>query len=68
MKPLTARKKLKKERYTVYSRTSDITFIMEDTYKNGKYVSTEVIGFHYGEPYEDSVKNFSGKLKAKMPK
>lgn len=58
---------VKKEKYTVYS-DSDITFIMEDTYKNGEYKSTEVIGFHYGEPYENSVKDFSGKLKAKMLK
>ena len=58
---------IKKEKYAVYS-DSDITFIMQDTYKNGEYKSTEVIGFHYGEPYEDSVKDFSGKLKAKATK
>lgn len=61
----TARKKVKKERYTVYS-SNDMTFIMEETYKNGELVSTEVIGFHYGEPYEGSVKDFSGKRKAKF--
>ena len=64
MKSLTACQKVKKERYTVYSE-NDMTFIMEDTYKNGEYVSTEVIGFHYGEPYENSIKDFSGKRKAK---
>ena len=39
-----------KEKYTVYAREADITYIMQDTYKNGEYTATECIGFHYGEP------------------
>jgi hypothetical protein len=32
---------------TCYSPSADITFIMEETYKGGKFVSTEVKGFYY---------------------
>lgn len=56
------------ERYTVFAKEGDMTFIMQDTYKNGEYISTECIGFHYGEPCENSIKVFSGKLKAKFYK
>ena len=57
-----------KEKYTVYAREADITYIMQDTYKNGEYTGTECIGFHYGEPYEKSIEDFSGSLKAKFYK
>ena len=39
---------------------------MEDTYKNGEIVSTEVKGFYYGEPDEKATKDFYGKRKAKF--
>ncbi len=56
---------MKKEYYTVYSREGDMTFIMMDVYnEDGDPVSTECVGWHYGEPYADSVNDFAGKLKA----
>lgn len=54
------------EKYTVYASSDDITFIMQDTYVDGEYKSTEVIGFHYGEPFEKSIEVFSGKFKAEF--
>lgn len=54
------------DKYTLYAPEGDITFIMQDTYVDGEYKSTEVIGFHYGEPSENSVDWFSGKLKAEF--
>ena len=59
-------KNTRKEIYDCYSPSGDITFIMEDTYKNGEIVSTEVKGFYYGEPDEKSTKDFYGKRKAKF--
>lgn len=65
--------KTRKPIYTVYAAESDLTFIMQDTYeisfnKNGEYEellrSTEVIGFHYGEPTATSMQN--PKLKAEF--
>lgn len=47
-----------------YSPTADITFIIEDIWKDGEAISTEVKGFYYGEPDEESTKYFYGKLKA----
>lgn len=56
---------MKKEYYTVYSREGDMTFIMVDVYNaEGEPMSTECVGWHYGEPYADSVADFIGKLKA----
>ena len=46
-----------------YAETADITFIVEDTYKDGEIISTEVKGFYYGEPDEENTKEFYGKLK-----
>lgn len=55
---------MKKEIYAVYSQ-ADMTFVMEDTYNdNGDVVSTECVGFYYGEPDEKSTEYFVGKLKA----
>lgn len=54
------------EKYTLYAPEGDITFIMQDTYVCGEYKSTEVIGFHYGEPGKNSIEWFSGKLKAEF--
>ena len=56
----------KKEIYACYARNDDITFIMEETYKNGEVISTEVKGFYYGEPDEKANNDFYGKLKAKF--
>lgn len=58
----------KHDKYTVYAPDGDITFIMQDTYVGGEYKSTEVIGFHYGEPDENSIEWYSGKLKAEFYK
>ena len=55
-----------KKLYACYARNDDITFIMEDTYKNGEIISTEVKGFYYGEPDEKSTEYFNGKRKAKF--
>lgn len=53
-----------KKIYTCYASKDDITFIMEDTYKDGKVILTEVKGFYYGEPEEEATKQFYGDLKA----
>lgn len=52
--------------YTVYSKESDLTFIMEDTYNNDDLVSTEVKGFYYGEPKDKFTKEYYGELKADL--
>lgn len=56
----------KVEEYAVYSPTADMTFIVKSVFIGEEIKSTEVVGFHFGEPYEDSVKHFSGKRKAKF--
>ena len=57
----------KKELFAVYARDYDITFIMEETTnKAGDLISTECVGFYYGEPTEADTKYFKGKLKAKF--
>ena len=56
---------MKKELFAVYAREYDMTFIMEETTdKNGELISTECVGFYYGEPSEEDNKYFKGKLKA----
>ena len=56
---------MKKELYAVYADRDDITFIMEETTnENGDLISTECVGFYYGEPTEKDTKFFKGKLKA----
>lgn len=56
---------LKKVIEALYSPYGDMTFIMEDTYdEDGEPVSTECVGWYYGEPDEKSTKVFIGKLKA----
>lgn len=54
------------EIYPVHNSRNDITFIMEDVYKgNDEYlVSTEIKGFYYGNPDEESNRKYYGKLKA----
>ena len=57
---------MKKELYPIYAREADITFIMEETTdKRGEPISTECVGFYYGEPTERDNQYFKGKLKAK---
>lgn len=54
------------EKYTIYAPEGDLTFIMQDTYVDGELKSTEVIGFHFGEPNENSIQCFGGKMKAEF--
>lgn len=49
-----------------YSREADITFIMRETSNEDGPVSSEVVGFYYGEPDEESTRRFIGKLKAEF--
>ena len=50
---------------TAYSETEDITFILKEQQdNNGNSVSTEVVGFYYGQPNEDDTTRYTGKLKA----
>jgi hypothetical protein len=49
----------------VYHPNEDMTFILKETTSaEGDPISTEVVGFYYGEPDEESTKHFIGKLKA----
>lgn len=58
---------MKKELYSVYAHAADITFVMEDTTdESGEFISTECVGFYYGEPTEEDTKFFKGKLKAEF--
>lgn len=58
---------MKKELFAVYAREYDMTFIMEETTnKSGDLISTECVGFYYGEPTEKDNKTFKGKLKARF--
>lgn len=55
----------KKEIYDVYAREGDMTFIMEETHDaDGELISTECVGWYYGEPDDRSTATFTGKLKA----
>lgn len=50
--------------YTVYAERDDITFIMKETLKpDGSLNTTEVVGWHYGEPCNAS-RDYIGKTKA----
>ena len=56
---------MKKELYGVYAPNWDITFVMEDTTdQNGDVISTECVGWYYGEPSNKDNEHFKGKLKA----
>ena len=54
--------------YGEYSETADITFIMQDIIKKEteKCISTEVVGFYYGEPELEWIEKFYGSLKAEF--
>lgn len=49
-----------------YSDTADITFILEEKINltNNEYISTEVVGFYYGQPDLENTKRYIGKIKA----
>lgn len=47
-----------------YSETHDITFVLEECYSQGKLISTEVVGFHYGRPDDEYTDANKGNLKA----
>ena len=49
-----------------YSREADITFIMKETSNEEGPVSTEVVGFYFGEPDEESTQRYIGNLKAEF--
>lgn len=55
-----------KQIWTIYSKEYDITTIFEDTFKDGEMVSTEVVGFYFGEEDADATKQFKGKRKAEF--
>ena len=47
-----------------YNRNDDVTVIVEEVYSpDGEPISTEIKGFYFGEPDEESNKTFYGKLK-----
>ena len=50
--------------YTVYAPNDDMTFIMRDTNDGDEPISTEVVGWYYGEPNKENTEFFVGKLKA----
>lgn len=55
----------KEDVYNIYSSEGDMTFIMKDTYdEDGELLSTECIGWYYGEPTAEDNITFAGKLKA----
>ncbi len=48
-----------------YSAEADMTFILKEvTSADGAPISTEVIGFYYGDPNDELTKEYVGKLKA----
>ena len=54
---------MREEIYTAYAEQHDITFIMKDTFdRYGNPYKTEVIGWYYGEPDDESTRQFSGSL------
>ena len=55
---------MKKELFSVYAPNHDMTFIMEETTDRGELISTECVGFYYGEPTQEDTQYFKGKLKA----
>lgn len=57
-------KQFKKKVDVAYSPSHDITFILEECYMNEKIVSTEIVGFYYGEPDEKNTIAYYGKIKA----
>ena len=54
---------VKKEEYSIYNETHDITFIMVDTWEDDEIISTECMGWYFGHPTKENNKDFIGKLK-----
>ena len=55
---------MKTEIYTAYSKDTDMTFIMRDTFNGDDLIATECVGWYYGIPDDDTTTAFCGKLKA----
>ena len=55
---------IRKEKYTIYASSDDVTFIMVDTFIDNLLFHTECVGWYHGEPSEQSTETFTGKLKA----
>jgi hypothetical protein len=55
----------KMKRYTVYSESNDMTFIMEESIENGK-TKLSVVGFYFGEPSEASTNEYVNNLTAEF--
>ncbi len=49
---------------TVVADEDYMTFILEDTFENGCHISTEVIGFYYGQPDTQNTLRYAHELKA----
>lgn len=50
---------------TYYTAAADTTFIMKEvTDEKGNPISTECVGWYYGEPNEEDTAFYIGKLKA----
>ena len=49
-----------------YAPDMDMTFILRETYSDEQniWISTEVVGFYYGEPNNDLTQQHVGQLKA----
>ena len=53
----------KRIRYTVYADAADITYIMEDIFDaSEELLSTECVGWYYGEPTDTETEQFTGNL------
>ena len=59
---------MKEKIYGVYSESADITFVMKDIFEFGECISTEVVGFVYGNEIENPgmLQRYNGKLKAEF--
>lgn len=59
---------IKKEIEICYAQEEDITFILENTYNLTENIllSTEVVGFYFGEPDIENNIKYRGKLKAEF--
>lgn len=56
---------VKEDITAVYAPEGDMTFIMKETWtEDGELVSTECVGWYYGEPSDEDNLAFIGKLKA----
>lgn len=55
---------MREDIYSVYSADGDMTFIMKDIFNGDEVISTEVVGWHFGEPSETITPAYVGKLKA----